>query len=225
MNVAGEFGIAGLEPETVGQVYVVIVNEDFGDCDEGDVPCEPPIVKPVDADRWNAIDKSSGVNGHDDKVGSGLQNGSDFAVEWREAAFVIADPLLVDPDVRPVVSCTDVKECAGTGFGPSVEVSLIPNDALVVEELWLLGIPVAGNFEGGSGREIELFVVLADDVGVIVHGVGLVVDPAVSIIKSPAGRLVNKIMPVSVETGDGTVVETDDKGLKWLLAKRWEHQR
>jgi hypothetical protein len=137
---------------------------------------------------------------------------------------VIADPFLIDPDVGTVVGCTDVEEAAGTGFGLCVEVSLVPEDALVIEELRNLGVPVAGNSEGGSGREIVLFVVLADDVWVIVHGVGLVVDPAVSIIKSPAGRLVNKIMPVSVETGDGTVVETDDKGLKWLLAERWEHQ-
>jgi hypothetical protein len=50
MDVAGEFGIAGLEPKPVSQVYVIIIDEEFGDGGEGDVPCEPPIVEPVDAD-------------------------------------------------------------------------------------------------------------------------------------------------------------------------------
>ena len=114
------------------------------------------------------------------KLDPDVEDGCDFAIERRVAAFVIADPLLVDPDVRTVVGCTDVEEGAGTRFGLSVEVSLVPDDALVVEELRDLGVPVAGDLEGGSGREIVLFVVLADDVWVIVHGVGLVVDRAIS---------------------------------------------
>jgi hypothetical protein len=31
-------------------------------------------------------------------------------------------------------------------------------------------------------------------------------------------------MPVSVEAGDGAMVDTDEQGLEGLLAKRWEHQ-
>jgi hypothetical protein len=87
--------------------------------------------------------------------------------------------LLVDPDVGAVVGRADVEEGAGAGFGLGIEVALVPDDALVVEELRDLGVPVAGNFEGGRGGEVVLLVVLADDVGVGVHGVGLVVDLAV----------------------------------------------
>ena len=58
------------------------------------------------------------------------------------------------------------------------------SDAFVVEELRDLGVPVAGNFEGGCGREVVLLVVLADDVGMVVHGVGPVVDLAISGVES-----------------------------------------
>ena len=71
MNVAGEFGIAGLEPGTVGQMYVVIVDESRGDGDERDVTGEAAVIEPVDADGGNAIDEPSGVHGDDDEVGSG----------------------------------------------------------------------------------------------------------------------------------------------------------
>ena len=110
------------------------------------------------------------------------------------------------------------------GFGLCVEVSLIPEDAFVVEELRDLGVPVAGDLEGGSGGEIVLLVVLADDVRVIVHGVGLVIDLAIASVESAAGRLVHEVMPVSVEAGDGAMVDANEKGLEGLLAKRWEHQ-
>jgi hypothetical protein len=150
MNVAGEFGIAALESETVGQVYVVIVDEGFGDRDEGDVACESPVVKPVNADRWDAIDEPSGVHGDDDEVGSPVEDGCDFAIEWSVAAFVIADALLVDPNVGTVIGCTDVEEGAGTSFGLCVEVSLVPEDALVIEELRDLGVPIAGTLRVGA---------------------------------------------------------------------------
>ena len=140
MNVAGEFGIARLEPETVGQMYVVIVDEGRGDGDEGNVTSKSAVIEPVDTDGGNAIDQPSRVHGDDDEVGSGVEDGSDLAIERRVAAFVIADPLLVHPNVRTVIGCTDVEEGAGTSFGLCVEVSLVPEDAFVVEELRDLGV-------------------------------------------------------------------------------------
>ena len=105
-----------------------------------------------------------------------MQHGGNFAIERSEAAFVIADAFLVDPDMRAVVGCADMQEGARARFGLRVEVALVPDDALVVEELRDLGVPVAGNFERGRGGEVVLFVVLANEVGMLVHGVGLVVD-------------------------------------------------
>src|ERR1700761_7818472 len=224
MNVASEFGIAGLELGTVGQMYVVIVDERLGDSDERDVTSEATVIEPVDADGRNAVDEPSGVHGDDDEVGPPVDDGCDFAIEWRVAAFVITDALLVDPNVGTVVGCTDVEEGAGTSFGLCVEVSLVPEDAFVVEELRDLGVPVAGDPKGGSDREIVLFVVLADDIRVIVHGVGLVIDRAIASVESVAGRLVHEVMPVSVEAGDGAMVDTNEQGLEGLLAKHWEHQ-
>ena len=52
-----------------------------------------------------------------------------------------------------------------------------------------------------------------------VHGVGLVVDRAVG-VKSATGRLVDEVMPVSVEAGDGAVVDADEKSFQRFLAGR-----
>jgi hypothetical protein len=60
--------------------------------------------------------KAGGVDGDDDEVGAGMEDGGDFAVEGRVAAFVVADALLVDPDVGAVVGCADVEEGAGAGL-------------------------------------------------------------------------------------------------------------
>ena len=99
------------------EVDVVIVDELRGDGDEGDIAGEAAVVEPVDADGGNAIDQASGVDGDDDEVGAGIEHGCDFAIERRVAAFVVADALLVDPDVGAVVGCADVEEGARAGFG------------------------------------------------------------------------------------------------------------
>ena len=100
-----------------------------------------------------------------------MEDRSDFAIERSEAAFVIADSFLVDPDVGAVVCRTDVEEGAGARFRLCIEVSLVPEDALVMKELGDLGVPVAGNLERRRGREVILFVVLSDEIGVLVPGV------------------------------------------------------
>jgi hypothetical protein len=35
--------------------------------------------------------------------------------------------------------------------------------------------------------------------------------------------LVDKVVPVSIEAGDGPAIEADEKGLEWLLAESREH--
>ena len=146
---------------------IVVVDEGGGNSDERDIAGEAAVVEPVIANGGDAVDQAGGVDGDDDEVGAGVEDGGDFAVERREAAFVIADPFLIDPNMGAVVGCTDVEERAGARFGLRVEVSLIPDDALVVEQLRELGVPVAGNFERGRGREVVLLVVFTDkDIGV-----------------------------------------------------------
>lgn len=117
MDVAGEFGVAGLELCAVGQVYVVVVDEGNGDSDERDVAGEAAVVEPVDADGGDAVGEARRVDGDDDEVAAGMEDRGDFAVERGVAALVVADALLVDPDVRAVVCRADVQEGAGPGLG------------------------------------------------------------------------------------------------------------
>ncbi len=144
-----------------------------------------------------------------------MQDGSNFAIEGREAAFMIADPLLIDPYMGAVVRRADVEKHTGAGLGLRVEVALIKNDALVAEELWNLGVPIAGHLEGRSRGEVILGVVrAAGDIWMGVHGVAAVVDFAAAGIKLPERRLIHQIMPVAIEVDGVAMVHADDEGLE-----------
>jgi hypothetical protein len=65
-----------------------------------------------------------------------MQHGRDFAVIGCVAAFMVANTLLVDPNVRAIVRGADVEKGPRVRFGLGVEVALIPKYALIVEELW-----------------------------------------------------------------------------------------
>jgi hypothetical protein len=139
------------------------------------------------------------------------------AVEGSEAAFVVAETLAVDPDVGAVVGGADVEEGAGVGGGGEGEVALVPDDAFVAEDGGVLGVPVAGDGEVGGGGEVVLGGAGAEgEVGVLVEGVGVVLDLAVGGVEIGAG-LVDKVVPGAVEGGGGTVVEVDEDGLEGLL--------
>jgi len=120
---------------------------------------------------------------------------------------VIANTLLVDPDMGAVIGCTNMKKRARAGLGLGVEVALVPDYPLIAEKLGNLRVPVAGDLERGSGGEVVLFVVLAaEDVRMSVHGVTMVVDSAGVGVESTTGSLVYKVVPVAVEAGDGAMV-------------------
>ena len=180
MHIAGEFCVAGFKPSAVSQVYVVIIDEGGRNGYQRDIPRETAVVEPIVADRRNAVDEARGVHGDDNKVGSTMEDRGNFAIERSEAALVITDSFLVDPDVRTVVGRPDMEESARTWFGLGIKVSLIPEHALVVEKLRHLRVPVAWDFDGGSGSEVVFLVMIANDVGMLVQGVGRVIDPAIS---------------------------------------------
>jgi hypothetical protein len=98
-----------------------------------------------------------------------------------------------------------------------VKVTLVPENTFKVEELGNLGIPIAGNLDGGSGGKIVFLVVLAYQVGVRIHCVAVIVDLAVARIELPSGRGVDKVVPVSVKAGDGAPIDADEEGLEGLL--------
>ena len=92
---------------------------------------------------------------------------------------MIAYPFLIVPDVRAVVGYPDMEEDAGAWLRLGVEVSLIPEHTLVVEKLGHLGIPIARDFDGECGSEVVFLVVLANNVGMLVQGVGPVIYLAI----------------------------------------------
>src|ERR1035438_7261861 len=180
-------------------MYVVVVDESSGHGDEGDVARKTAVVEPVDTDRRYAIYKASGIHGDDNEVRAGMKHCGNFAIKPRVAALVVANALLVDPDVRTVVGRANVEEGASAGFGLGVEFPLVPENTFVVEELGNLRVPIARHLQGWCGGKVVLFIVPANDVRVGVHGVRLVVDLAISGVQRPTRGLVDEVMPVASE--------------------------
>lgn len=221
MDVSREAGsVGGGESSVVFEVNVVVVDELLRQCEQRDVASETAVVEPVDSDGRNAIDLARGVDGDDDEVAAGLQDRGHLAVEWRVAALVIADALLIDPDKGLVVGRTDVEEGAGAGPGLEVKVALVPDDALEAKERRLLSVPVTGDLESGRGGEVVFRIVWAGvDIGVGVEGVAIVADLAVAGVEVAGGRLINQVVPIAVERGDAPMVDADEKRSQRLLGR------
>lgn len=64
--------------------------------------------------------------------------------------------LAVDEHPGGVVGGTDVEESAGAGGGVDDDAAPVPDGPLVVEEALVLGVPVAGDGEGGRCVEVVL---------------------------------------------------------------------
>ena len=83
------------------------------------------------------------------------------------------------------------------------EVAFVPEGALVVEECGALGVPVAGDFEGGGLGEV-VFEARAGGGGVVFGVVGGAVEVG--------GE---DEVPVAVEGEGGSAVEGDEEGGGW----------
>ncbi len=138
---------------------------------------------------------------------------------------MVADALLVHPHMRAVVGCADMEKRARSRLGLCVEVALVPENALKVEELRDLRIPVAGNLDRGRGGKIVLLVVPAHQVGMGIQCVPVVVDLAIARVKRSGRRRVDEVVPVSVKTCDRAAIDADKEGLQRLLAESRKHQQ
>ena len=221
MDVAGEgVGIGGGEGVFALKVDVIVVDELCGKRDQRDIAGEAAVVEPVDADGGDAIDFAGGVHSDDDEVAARLEGGGDFAVEGSEAALVIADALLVYPDEGLIVCSADVEEGTRVCFGLEVEVTLVPDDSLEAKESGVLGIPVPRDLECGGSSEVVLLVMRsAVDVGVAVEGIAVIANLTFGSVETLSGWLINEVVPVSIEGGDGAPIDTYQKRLKRLLRK------
>ena len=151
------------------------------------------------------------------KLFSGMQNGRDFAVEWRETALVIADSLLIDPNMGAIVGCANVQKGTHIGLWLIREITLVPEDAFVAKQRWVLGIPVSGNLEGGGASEvIFLHSVFAHQCRMLIEPIAVIAHRTVGVVKTSSGH-VHEVVPLAIEAGSGTVVDIHKKGLQWLL--------
>jgi len=123
---------------------------------------------------------------------------------------VLADGLAVDEDVRAVVGGADVEEGAVAGLGGVAEVALVPERALVEPEPLGLGVPVAGNFDGGALGEALLYELVG------VGRVDLILEVAVGIGSAVKGGDTGAVgigddVPVAIEGLRLAVVDVDEE--------------
>ena len=148
-----------------------------------------------------------------------MEGGRDFAIERRKAAFVVADSLLVDPDIGAIVGRADVQEGSHIRLRLEGKITLIPEDAFIAKERRLLGIPVTGNLEGGGiGEIVFLSLAFAHQLRMLIEPVSVVAHRAVGGVKASAGWI-DQVVPIPIKAGRGTTVDINDKGLQGLLRK------
>ena len=120
---------------------------------------------------------------------------------------MLASEFAVDPDEAAVVGRTYVKEGALVGLLLVGEVALVPEGAFVVKEGVFLGVPVAGDFEGGRFAEVVLGVVL-----VLVEEVAVFAKFIVE--GKEAGAVgIDDGVPIAVEADLLAVVDVDEERL------------
>ena len=77
-----------------------------------------------------------------------MNTGRDVAVKISKSAFVTARLLAIYPGDGLVVCRSDMKESLVASDRLVGEITLIPEQALIVEQRVMLCIPVSGNLEG-----------------------------------------------------------------------------
>ena len=132
-----------------------------------------------------------------------------FAIEWSEAALVVAHVHVVHKDGGAMVGRAKVHEGAHAWLWLVVEVFLVPEQPFVKEEVLALRVPISRYLQDGGGREIVLEQVGSVEVGVLGEAVQVrlvgIVAPAVAI-------RVDDVMPRTVEADRRTVVDVDQEG-------------
>src|ERR1035437_1100562 len=131
------------------KVKVVVVNEAFSDLREGYIAGDASVVEPIGCRGGDSVGLPRSIDRHHDKVLSGVQLLSGFTVEAGKAALVIADMFPVDPDQCFVVCRANMQKRSVMRLRLKVEVSLIPDQAFVVEKLGALRIPVSRYLQCG----------------------------------------------------------------------------
>ena len=92
------------------------------------------------------------------------------------------------------------------------EVPLIPENTLKSEEGGILRVPVAGNLESRSRGKVVLLVVRsAINVRVSIERIAVLADLAFGGVQAFRWRLIDKVMPVSIERDHGTVIDADEQ--------------
>jgi hypothetical protein len=213
-----------LDEVVIGTVEVkfVVVDEFLRDIDERYVAGETAVVPPVGLQGWDAVGYAGIVDRENDEVFAFLEDVSDLAVEGGEAALVFTDFFSINPDEGAVVGGAEVEKGAGVALGEVLKVALIPDGALVVEEVGTLGVPIAGNLEcRGVGEVVVLR--MAEGVEGSVHEEAVSAKLLMKGVKTGA-VLIDDDVPVAVERSGRAVINVDEEGSIWLRYNRYSEE-
>ena len=193
------------------QMQIVVVDVLCRNVDQGDVAREAAVVPPIRVEGRNAIGEARVIDGDHNEVLARMKAGRDVAVKIGKAAFVAAGLLPVDPGDGLVVGRPDVKKCLVARGWLVGEVALIPKQAFVVEERFMLRVPVAGNLQGGRFAEVVLDQAMAAGLRSAVEEEAILSYLAMEVIEA-AVVWVDDVVPVSVETERLAMIGVDQNG-------------
>ena len=159
------------------------------------------------------------VHAHDERVAPGLYQRGNFIRERRETADVFAEFLPVQINIRLVIRRAEIdKQPVAGGGGGRVEFGAIPDGALVVIQLVVLRIPVAGHIQGGAGVEV-VFLKLRFVLGLMVERKAAG-NPRTRIVRLPSVIVKTRIvrihddMPLAVQAGGVAGEGVGDNGFR-----------
>ena len=136
------------------EAQIVLVDKALRHVDQGNIARNASVVPPVCIERGDAVGQSRIVDRHHNEVRACVELLRSLAVEAGESSLVIANVFTVDPDHRPVVGRANVEKCPVVGLWVEFETALVPDQALVIEELLALRVPVSRHLQRGRFAEV-----------------------------------------------------------------------
>ena len=129
------------------QLYEIIPDIDFRYGHQHHIPCNAPIVPPVERHRRECALLTAVVHPDDKEVVTPFQGSGDFHLKRRESPLMRHDPLPVEIDTATVAHATEIQEPAFTSLRKSLKVTGIPYRALIILQPGILRVPVTGHIQ------------------------------------------------------------------------------
>jgi len=139
------------------QLEGIVADAGRGSFQQHDITGKSAVVPPVGVDGGHRLGGALVIDADHEGIAGRAQFAGDLKLEGSEAADVLAQLLAVQVDIRRIICAAEVEKLpGGRRRRREVKLSAIPDGVLVIEQLFLLRIPVTGHVERRAAVEIVL---------------------------------------------------------------------